>query len=237
MVSDQQNDATRISRIWNSVWISKFYRDPKRRSAHTQRKLTRLFELGLQFPPNVYILDIGCGTGTVLGNLVNRCSLHGYGVDICDAALAQARARFQNHSNSLSFIMGDVNALPFANSIFDLVIAFGIVEHVDNPEEAIRECYRMVRTGGICAFSQSHKRSFGPVQRRLSTLMRLWPYGRQCEFTIKEFERMLRNAGFKNIRFAVGRACSDMALIHILDSLLGLFLSDWGFYLLATARK
>ncbi len=238
MVSDQQGDATRLgTRIWNSVWISKSYGDPERRSVHTQKKLSRILELGLQIPRDAYILDVGCGIGTALGSLVDKYCLHGYGVDICNAALTRARARFQSRSNLLGFVMGDINALPFVDNTFDLVIAFGVVEHIDNTEEGIKECYRMVRSGGICAFAQPHKRSFGPIQRRLSSMMGLWPYGCQREFTAKEFERMLRNAGFRDIRFAIEQACSDMVLIHMLDSLLRLFICDWGFYLLATAGK
>lgn len=47
----------------------------------------------------------------------------------------------------------DMMALPFENSLFDLVVHSDTLEHVRDPVQALRECRRVLRRGGACIFT------------------------------------------------------------------------------------
>ena len=50
-------------------------------------------------------------------------------------------------------IYGDIAALPFGPEKFDCLIATETLEHVTDPWAAVRECYRVLRPGGMALFT------------------------------------------------------------------------------------
>jgi SAM-dependent methyltransferase len=68
-------------------------------------------------------------------------------VDISHPALAGLSARGGLAS------LGEITALPFADSTFDVVCAFDIVEHVDDDRQVFREIGRVARDGAPVVFS------------------------------------------------------------------------------------
>lgn len=46
-------------------------------------------------------------------------------------------------------ILGDATFLPFADSSFDTVLLLDVLEHLADPERAIREVYRVLKSGGV----------------------------------------------------------------------------------------
>ena len=68
-------------------------------------------------------------------------------VDISGPALSRLKARAGLTT------LGDITALPFRDSTFDLVCAFDIVEHVEDDRQAFRELGRVARDGAAVIFS------------------------------------------------------------------------------------
>lgn len=48
---------------------------------------------------------------------------------------------------------GSVTGIPFPDSMFNLVISGDVLEHVKDDDRAVREFFRVLRQGGICAVS------------------------------------------------------------------------------------
>jgi SAM-dependent methyltransferase len=93
---------------------------------------------------NLRILDIGCGTGAAAVDF----SSFGWlcAVDRSSDALAFARSR------GLQNVVGsDATSLPFAQGSFDLVIAFDVIEHVEDDRGMMSEIKRILRPGGAAA--------------------------------------------------------------------------------------
>ena len=111
------------------------------------------WELGLVDLSSVHqALDAGCGTGAFLVPLARRLTPQGarvIGLDLAEGTLGQARARVQVEGLPVICIIGDVEALPFDDGSFDLVLANYMLYHVPNLEQAIAELRRVLRPGGV----------------------------------------------------------------------------------------
>jgi SAM-dependent methyltransferase len=91
-------------------------------------------------------LDIGCGTGALLGGLSTK-GYDAFGLDLSRNALDFARER-ENHD----LVQASANDLPF-KSAFDLVISVDVLE-VDNiePERMIARSVAALKPGGLGLF-------------------------------------------------------------------------------------
>lgn len=93
-------------------------------------------------------------------------------LDISAPAVAKLRGR------GARVVLGKVTCLPFADSSFDLVCAFDIIEHVDDDDRALSEVSRTAKPGGAILISMplhralwtsfddfvGHKRRYEPPQ-------------------------------------------------------------------------
>jgi ubiquinone/menaquinone biosynthesis C-methylase UbiE len=72
------------------------------------------------------------------------------GVDANHAMLAVARANLEKAGLSrVELRQGDIYALPFARSSFDLVIIHQVLHFLDDPARAVREAAAMLAPGGM----------------------------------------------------------------------------------------
>ena len=103
------------------------------------------------------VLDVGCGPGTITDDLA-RLVAPGrvVGVDASDEIIAAARADAASAGlPSLSFEMGTVFDLQFADGTFDVVHAHQLLQHVGDPVAALIEMGRVCRPGGLVAARDS----------------------------------------------------------------------------------
>lgn len=99
--------------------------------------------------PHEQILDLACGTGDItLAANNHSTTARVIGLDICIQMLSQARARAAQVSGGISFICGDMLALPFADQSFDLVTAGYALRNVPDLNAALIEIYRILKPGG-----------------------------------------------------------------------------------------
>ena len=94
------------------------------------------------------LIDIACGPGYVSAVAAKRGAIV-LGVDFSSAMIEQAK---QLHPG-IDFRDGDAEELPLGNGLFDAaVMNFGIL-HLGQPEKAISEAYRVLRSEGRFGFS------------------------------------------------------------------------------------
>ena len=98
------------------------------------------------------VLDVACGTGN-LAVIAARCGCVVSGVDIAHNLLDQARARAAAEELRVDFIEGDAEALPFADSQFDLVVSMFGVMFAPQPHVAAAELLRVTKPGGKIALA------------------------------------------------------------------------------------
>ncbi|GMV99792.1 MAG: hypothetical protein AMXMBFR84_09310 [Candidatus Hydrogenedentota bacterium] len=67
-------------------------------------------------------------------------------------------------------VLNVLNALPFRNEAFDVIVCKFVVEHLTDPVAVFREFCRVLRPGGVVAILTPNKNSLFAV------IARLWPY-------------------------------------------------------------
>lgn len=97
----------------------------------------------LGYNSKINVLDIGTSTGTNLRMLRDSGFTNVTGLDMSEDA-----ARFCEEKNLGKVLIGDVQAMPFDDEAFDLVLATDILEHVDDDKAAAREIARVLKPGG-----------------------------------------------------------------------------------------
>ncbi|OCH91145.1 S-adenosyl-L-methionine-dependent methyltransferase [Obba rivulosa] len=103
--------------------------------------------------PDMVILDVGCGPGTITLDLANRVpNGRVVGVDNTSVPLQSASTlAAQAGITNATFEESDALALPFPDGSFDLVHAHQLLQHVQDPVGVIREMRRVTRPGGLVA--------------------------------------------------------------------------------------
>jgi len=103
-------------------------------------------------------LDVGCGTGQTALRLARRPEIDRVvGLDPSPEALEHAQRR-----HPFPLVRGSAVELPFADSRFDVVTCFDVLQHVGPGDDrrAIAELYRVLQPGGI-ALVRSNARARG----------------------------------------------------------------------------
>ncbi len=114
------------------------------------------------------VLDVGCGTGSLLFELAdNTAHRQLTGIDASEIylAAAQAQANAQSAGARITFQHGDGCAMPFAEDSFDAALCQLVLQFVPQPGEAVAEMRRVVRPGGIVAAAVWNSGGGMPHQR------------------------------------------------------------------------
>jgi SAM-dependent methyltransferase len=98
------------------------------------------------------VLDVACGTG-VVALTAARLGASVQGLDITPELVAHAKENAALMKLDVAFREGDVEALPFPEASFDVVVSqFGHM-FAPRPELAVKEMLRVLKPGGTIAFS------------------------------------------------------------------------------------
>ncbi len=97
------------------------------------------------------VLDAGCGTGRALTPLRAAVGPSGVvlGADLTPDMLQAAVRAGRDRDGRL--LLADVTALPLRSRSLDAVFGAGLISHLPDPAENLRELARVVRPGGTLA--------------------------------------------------------------------------------------
>lgn len=93
--------------------------------------------------PSGQILDIGCGTGTFLTQMVAE-GYEIHGVEFSESAIQGLPSSIRE-----KVLVGGFRPLPFPDESFDLVTLWHVLEHLPNPLETLWEAHRLLKKDGI----------------------------------------------------------------------------------------
>ena len=178
--------------------------------------------------PGLRLLDFGCGSGNIsvgLAKAVDPGELHGVDIEEAQVEVARALAVSEETGNAI-FHVGDVTALPFPDSFFDVAHCHDVLMYVPDTQAALAEVKRVLKPGGliacremICESSFVHP-DMGIFETAWHALEDLLTFDDGHPQMGKEMKGHILEAGFTNIRvsasFETHSAPADVALIHSL---------------------
>ncbi len=91
------------------------------------------------------VLDVGCGNGITLFRIFQNCKTNfNVGIDLGLSGLIYAKQNFPE----IEYIQSSAYRLPFSDCQFDFIYMIDVIEHLDQPQLAIKEMYRVCKIGG-----------------------------------------------------------------------------------------
>jgi ubiquinone/menaquinone biosynthesis C-methylase UbiE len=133
--------------------------------------------------PSGRVLDVGCGPGVVVDELVRGAGCEFWGVDVSPQMILHATRRYAGLSGA-NFSLGSIEHLDFPSESFDAVLSMGVLEYLSDTAPAEREMYRVLKPGGTLIVTLPNKQSpfriwhrlvWRHVLRLLSPLRRWFP--------------------------------------------------------------
>jgi len=113
------------------------------------------------------VLDIGCGSGHLLGRLSGHAGYRA-GVELSTVAAKSAN----RHADEV--VMASIeDELPFAPDSFDVVVCADILEHLADPASGLDTAARLCRPGGVVIISVPNVANW---EARLRLLRGVWRY-------------------------------------------------------------
>ncbi len=94
---------------------------------------------------NSYVLEIGCGTGRWSKYLASRAGFI-EAVDPSNAVIA-ASILLKDVEN-IRITKASIETLPFEKNTFDFAMSIGVLHHIPDTQQAMKDCVQMLKPGG-----------------------------------------------------------------------------------------
>lgn len=190
---DRSGDTTACTNCLDMLADIPFFRDIKKES----------FRIIAGTGPAL-VLDAGCGAGIDLCALAPLLSPSAriVGLDASAALLATAAQRTAPHRDRCVLIRGDLTNIPCRSGVFSACRIDRVLQHIPDPERAIRELVRVLEPGGtLVAFDNDWDTlSIGTSDTDASArLTRFWSDSFASGRIGKDLAGIFNRAGLANI--------------------------------------
>lgn len=112
------------------------------------KKSEKFYELVTQnaeIETGMNVLDVGCGTGSILYRLSQKYDFNGYGIDVEEEMLKQAKEK----CHGMDIRLCSCDDTPFDKGQFDVIIACMAYHHFPDKDGFSKEAARLLKQGGL----------------------------------------------------------------------------------------
>ncbi len=179
--------------------LETFYRT---RDVRRRRRLV-LDELDPQ--PGDRVLDIGCGPGFYVADILDRVGPEGTvtGMDVSGAMLAMTTRRVEGRANA-TVMEGEVTRIPLPDASVDRAVSVQVFEYVPDTAAGLAELWRVLRPGGravIWDIDWSTLSWHSGDGARMNRMLAAWDRHLTHPTLPRTLGASLRAAGFEDVRF------------------------------------
>ncbi len=145
------------------------------------------------------LLDLACGTGDPSRGIAARYpNVEVVGIDITKTRIRQGKEwALEDDLANIHWVVGDVDNLPFRESLFSTVTCVGAFQHFPNPLNTLCEAARILKLGGRLVLSTVLMPDDQEGYDFINNLSRLGVKGCLGYPSKTELERMLKAGGFR----------------------------------------
>ena len=94
------------------------------------------------------ILNVGCGTG-MFALMLSELGHHATGIDLTGHMVCHAQDLAKKHHSTAQFFCMDAENPDFPDQTFDVVLTRNLTWTLPHPDQAYRQWFRMLKSGGI----------------------------------------------------------------------------------------
>ena len=154
------------------------------------------------------VLDCGCGPGSMtldIAELVKPGQV--FGIDSSPIQIEQALLSQKERAiNNASFTYGSAYSLPYADEQFDVVFAHAVLYHLQKPEQALAEFFRVLKPRGLVALRDACHSGDMMMPQNINltavwnTIEKVFSYQGGNIYFGSQHKQLLLNQGFQNIK-------------------------------------
>lgn len=144
-----------------------------------------------RYQPGGNFLDVGSAFGGLLSAAAKYFSPHG--IEISPFAAEHSRTAPENRIHN-----GTLDYHPFPADFFSVITMIELIEHLPDPRKAIRECFRLLKPGGLLVVQTANME--GLQARILGKDYAYYMPGHLSYFSMRNLVMALRLCGFRTVR-------------------------------------
>ena len=151
-----------------------------------------------QIKPGDRVLEVGCGTGTLSLAAKRKAGESGkvHGIDIIPGMIELSKQKAEKAGLDVSFQLGSIEALPFADSQFDAVMCSFMIFHMSDRvrRNGIKEIFRVLKPNGRLMIIDMSP----PIHKVTRAFVKLI-VGFMLPHDLKELLPLMEESGFSNM--------------------------------------
>ena len=148
------------------------------------------YDFASQFVKSKVVLDVACGSGYGSNHLTKKGAEEVVGGDVFYEAIKYGTTHYRQKGSY--FLCLDAQKLPFRDDSFDVIVSSETIEHLQECEDFLDECRRILRDDGLFFSSTPNKTVFSPYSKKPII------HEHVKEFYVEEF-RYLLSKYFKEV--------------------------------------
>jgi SAM-dependent methyltransferase len=187
--------------------------------------LTELLHSDTRYPAGSLVLEAGCGVGAQTVTLArNSPEALFVSIDVSEDSLAQARQRA--HASGLTNVeiqRQDIFDLPFEPNHFDHIFICFVLEHLQNPADALKHVRGVLKHGGsITVIEGDHGSAYfhpdsSHARRAIQCLVDLQCHAGGDPFIGRRLYPLLVQAGFRDVQVSPRMVYADESRPDLVD--------------------
>ena len=158
------------------------------------------------------VLECACGTGAISTYIAAKCKSL-IATDFSDGMLKQASKKCRKYHN-VTFRKADITKLEFDNKSFDKVVAGNVIHLLLEPEKALHELERVVKSGGKIIIPTYINMSKGTGKAAVK-FIKLLGANFKRQFDFDSYKQFFADKGYSSVEYNIvdGRMPCAIAVI------------------------
>lgn len=135
------------------------------------------------------VLDIGCGLGHLISSIDNK--FNKYALDTSRFSINYINDNYSNINTQCSILKEKL----YKENFFDVVVAYHVIEHIDDPFKFIKNIKNILKKGGVLILGTPNRSCI--AEKLFKGNFRLYSKEHLLLLTSQRLIQLLKNKGFK----------------------------------------